>query len=60
MDSFVCGSDRGVFSSWWGIFFGGSDYVLLYLYSSKSFYVEIVDELFFYKWDFFIVFIEGY
>lgn len=31
MDSFVCGSDWGVFSSWWGIFFGGSDYVLLYL-----------------------------
>lgn len=25
------GSDRGLLSSWWGIFFGGSDYFLLYL-----------------------------
>lgn len=54
------GSDRGLPSSRWGTFPGGSDHFLLHSQSSKSSHVEMVDELFFYKWDLLIVFTEGH
>lgn len=60
MDSFVRGSDRGVPSSRWGTFPGGSDHVPLHSQSRKSPYVEMVDELFLYKWDSLIFFTEGH